>query len=72
MLRLGKLFFAVIALTASSGCVAVQPWEKGDLANPHMRSDPDRTEAKFIRHVYESKEGTSGGYGVSAGGCGCG
>lgn len=53
------------------GCAQVKPWEKGHLAKPHMAFDPDPVEARFVRHVQDSKEGTSGGYGVQISGCGC-
>ncbi|MBX7138469.1 MAG: DUF4266 domain-containing protein [Oligoflexia bacterium] len=53
------------------GCVKVKPWEKGNFTKAHMAFDPDPLEARFYRHVYESKEAASGGYGVSVVGCGC-
>ena len=49
----------------------VQPWEKGDLARPQMALEPDAADARFIQHIYTSKESASGGYGVGGGGCGC-
>lgn len=58
-------------LLSVSGCSQVRPWEKGKLAKRHMAFDPDPLESKFDRHVQESKEGSSGGYGVGGGGCGC-
>ncbi len=60
-----------IALVCGCGCAKVEPWQKGTLAKQHMAFDPDPLEAKFRQHVYQSKEGSSGGYGVSGGGCGC-
>lgn len=56
---------------ALAGCVEVKPWQKGNLAKAHMAFDPDPLESKFRQHVYDSKEGASGGYGVGGGGCGC-
>lgn len=53
------------------GCSPVQPWEKGNLAKPHMAFDPDPTESEFTRRVYQSKEAARGGYGIEGGGCGC-
>ena len=66
----------VVALafsTALAGCTFAppKPWEKGELAKPAMQFDADRLEARNQEHVYQSKEATSGGYGVGGGGCGC-
>jgi len=63
---------ALVALAA--GCATFdppKPWEKGELARPQMQFDADPLEAKATQHVYTSKEGASGGYGVGGGGCGC-
>lgn len=59
----------VLALT--SGCANVQPWQRGTLADFSMR--PDRNTANDIlnEHVWFSREGATGGRGLSAGGCGC-
>jgi len=54
-----------------SACAEVKPWQKGHLAKSHMAFDPDPVESKYMQHLYTSKEGASGGYGVGAGGCGC-
>jgi hypothetical protein len=64
--------FCVLLITATLlGCTKVEPWQKGNLAKPNMGFDPDPLEAKFVRHVYRSKEAASGGYGVAVAGCGC-
>jgi hypothetical protein len=36
-----------------------------------MQFDPDPLQAKLREHTYASKEGSTGGYGVGGGGCGC-
>ncbi|MEO7761911.1 MAG: DUF4266 domain-containing protein [Casimicrobiaceae bacterium] len=54
-----------------SGCAAVQPWEKGNLAKPAMSFNGDPLDDRFTQHIYTSKENASGGYGVGGGGCGC-
>ena len=62
------------ALSALGGCATFEPpkpWEKGQLAKPGMQFDYDRLDARAQVHVYTSKEGASGGYGVGGGGCGC-
>lgn len=58
-------------LVALSGCTPVKPWEKEYLAKPIMAFDPDPLETKSKQHLYFSKEGSSGGYGIGGGGCGC-
>jgi hypothetical protein len=71
--RIGRAgLFALAA--AAAGCATMsppQPWEKGTLARPEMQLDPDPLAAKVTQHIYTSKEGASGGYGVGGGGCGC-
>jgi hypothetical protein len=52
-------------------CTEVRPWEKGNFAKWHMAMDPIPLEKKFCDHIYQSKEGSAGGYGVGGGGCGC-
>lgn len=47
------------------------PWEKGLLAKPAMAMDGDALDQRFTQHIYASKENSSGGLGVGAGGCGC-
>lgn len=57
-----------------SGCSAVQPvapWEKGLLAQPNMRFDGNRGEARYSAHIYDSREAASGAGSVGGGGCGC-
>lgn len=61
----------VLVLSLGAGCTNVQPWERGMLARPHMALDMDGQDAAFRDHMYFSREGTSGGYGVDGGGCGC-
>ena len=59
------------AFLLMTGCTQVKPWQKGKLAKQHMAFDTDPAESKFTQHVYTSKEGSSGGYGIGGGGCGC-
>lgn len=54
-----------------SGCASVKPWQKGNLAKSYMGFDPDALEVRQKQHIYFSKEGSSGGYGIGGGGCGC-
>lgn len=65
------LLFGVATLAACETLQTVQPWEKGKLARQEMKFDGDPLDAKFVEHVYFSKEAASGGAGVGGGGCGC-
>ncbi|PVE06662.1 hypothetical protein B472_10185 [Limnohabitans sp. Rim28] len=55
------------------GCGApkVQAWDKQDLAKPEMALDADRLETRYSEHIYFSREGSSGGWSIGGGGCGC-
>ena len=66
-----RLLLPLILLAATAGCTPVQPWQREHLALKHMAFEPDPLESKFKQHVYTSKEGSSGGYGIGGGGCGC-
>lgn len=60
-----------LALIAASGCAPVKPWERGKLAKPKMQLDPSPESTQLQQHVFEYREGSSGGYGTVGGGCGC-
>ena len=65
-------FLAFAAMTSGLfGCAAVAPWERGLLAKRKMQMDPDPQAVQLEQHVYEYREGASGGYGSVGGGCGC-
>ena len=61
----------IIALTILSGCVAVKPWEREHLADPIMQPDSHKEERGVREHTISTREGSSGTFGVSGGGCGC-
>lgn len=54
-----------------SGCAPVAPWERGNLAKPHMALDPYPLQSAMRAHNYGAREAASGGTGSSGGGCGC-
>ena len=59
-------------LVLLEGCAPVQPWERGNLAKPHMALQPFPIQAAFREHIYGSRESASGGSASSGGGgCGC-
>ena len=53
-----------------TGCVNVQPWERGNLADPTMNAG-DPLGGSMSEHMWFSREAASGGRGVGGGGCGC-
>jgi hypothetical protein len=67
------LLLAAIAAVAlmGAGCVTVQPWERGRLADPQMRFDENGSLTAYQAHWLEAREGSAGGSGVQGGGCGC-
>jgi hypothetical protein len=66
------LSMAALALAVPlTGCTAVQPWEKGQLAKPEMAFGGNGLEARYAEHIYTSREAATGGAGVGGGGCGC-
>ena len=63
------LVAAVCLFTAA--CAHVKPHDKQDLAQRNKVFAPDGTEDELDLHMQEAREGSSGGYGSSGGGCGC-
>tara|TARA_B110000483_G_scaffold40611_1_gene50376 strand:- start:135 stop:305 length:171 start_codon:yes stop_codon:yes gene_type:complete len=54
-----------------TACQFVPAYQRGDLARPEMAFDADPLGSKLSQHIYFSKEASTGGNGVAAGGCGC-
>jgi Domain of unknown function (DUF4266) len=65
----------ILSATTFSSCaeklVRVQPYERGNLAQPIMAPDHDSLHQAMTEHAYFSREATFGGGGVGGGGCGC-
>ena len=61
----------VLIIVLCAGCAGVKPYERGKLARPMMQLEPDPDAALVEQHVYEYREGATGGYGGGGGGCGC-
>jgi hypothetical protein len=59
------------AAIALPGCADVAPWERGNLAKPHMALEPHPEQGAFRDHIYRGREAASGGSAASGGGCGC-
>jgi hypothetical protein len=70
-----KLFSLGLALLAFGlgGCgeVGVKPWERDLLARRDMKINGYLIDSHIDRHLYFSREASSGGSSFSAGGCGC-
>ena len=61
----------LVLLCGLAACEAVPADQRGDLARTEMAFDPDPLESRLNQHIYFSKEASTGGNGVAAGGCGC-
>ncbi len=70
-----KIFYALlgalIIIASISGCTRVKPWEREYLADPIMRPDFGKEEKAVREHSMATREGSTGSFGVSGGGCGC-
>jgi hypothetical protein len=58
-------------ITALAGCAQVAPWERGNLAKPHMALEPYPMQNSLRAHTYGSREASAGGGSSEGGGCGC-
>ncbi len=58
-------------LVSLVSCVTVRPQERAVLADPIMQFEADSRASAQLRHAIENREGSTGGGGVSGGGCGC-
>ncbi|MEZ4337512.1 MAG: DUF4266 domain-containing protein [Sandaracinaceae bacterium] len=61
----------LLVLLLSMGCAGARPWERETLAQPRMQLDADPEAGLLEQHVYNYREGATGGYGGGGGGCGC-
>ncbi len=77
MSRLSRAVLAVVlvvvagALFAGCASMTVQPWDRDLLADPAMSFDSEPMLGAIDRHIYFSREGSTGGQEVGGGGCGC-
>lgn len=62
---------AIAAALCLSACSRVKPYQRETHARRSMKTTPDKVEDKLDGHVEEYREGSTGGGGVSGGGCGC-
>lgn len=69
-----RLVALVLLLSAAGGCARVKPYQREYLSKPIMafdRGGHDPQATILEQHVYEYREGSTGGYGSAGGGCGC-
>lgn len=66
---MGILGLALFVL--ASGCATVRPYEREFLSRPAMSTENEVGESGFRAHVHDSREGATGGFGSTGGGCGC-
>ncbi|HET8706209.1 MAG TPA: DUF4266 domain-containing protein [Pseudomonadales bacterium] len=64
-------FLLLAQVAGLSACAQVEPWQRGTLAKPHMALKPSPMQNSLSTHVYDSREGASGGDSAGGGGCGC-
>ncbi len=71
--RVCKRFVAVALLLGCVCCAPVRAWERESLAHVSMNSEAANRAAHqaFVRHVFDVREGATGGLGRAGGGCGC-
>ncbi len=71
MKRIPLILLAAMAMTLTSGCANVKPWQREHLADYTMQPDRDPLGTSQAEHIWFSREEASGGSGVGGGGCGC-
>ena len=67
---IARVVFLALTVAAAS-CAPVKPYQRELLAKPMMTFHQDPDEETLDLHMLEAREGSSGGYGSSGGGCGC-
>lgn len=72
-MRRARLIMTIALGLALSSCIGgqVQPYERGQLADPIMSFSRDPVSDNYRRHVYETREGARGASTGQGGGCGC-
>ncbi|CAH9017702.1 DUF4266 domain-containing protein [Candidatus Nitrosacidococcus sp. I8] len=68
-----KLTLPLLLLLISeiSGCSQVAPWERGNLAQPHMAPSTQPLQDSWKQQVTSGREAAAGGGSTTGGGCGC-
>lgn len=67
-----RIIFLLLSNSILAGCSHVSPWERGNLAKPHMALDPHPLQSTIRSHHYGSREaGAASNASAGGGGCGC-
>ncbi|MEO9193344.1 MAG: DUF4266 domain-containing protein [Polyangia bacterium] len=69
--RLLLLLALFVAGSTVAGCVVVKPYQREALSQRAMTPGSESAEDRFRQHWQGSREGGTGGFGASGGGCGC-
>lgn len=70
-----KLIFVGLCVSLFSGCSflgkRVNAYERSTLSKPGMALVANPKEQSAMNHMYNAREGSTGGFGGAGGGCGC-
>lgn len=66
-----RIALGLLLITVGLSACAVQVWERGNLAKPHMAIDANEMQSSFRGHGYGSREAATSGNAGQGGGCGC-
>ena len=61
----------LVVAGSAAGCVTVQPYQRGRLAQPDMTLERPGDLVAGQEHADEYREASVGGFGGAGGGCGC-
>ncbi|MDH5232502.1 MAG: DUF4266 domain-containing protein [Gammaproteobacteria bacterium] len=65
-----RILFLILLVTLTA-CTNVKPYHRDILSKPEMQLDKEMSEVAAREHFLNSLEGSSGGFAVGGGGCGC-
>jgi len=71
LMILSATLASTLLLQSCAVSYGAKPWEREYLADRQMLIDPASLEQRNLEHIYFSREGSTGGWGVGGGGCGC-
>lgn len=70
-----KFLVVAFALSSLAGCSfvgkRVNAYERSTLSKPGMALVVNAKEQSAMNHMYNAREGSTGGFGGAGGGCGC-
>jgi hypothetical protein len=66
-----RVLTCLFCLSLFAGCATVAPYERERLSQRDMDAERSADLAAGMDHATAYREGSSGGMGSSAGGCGC-